>query len=318
MMRSPCHSRKERRRRRALSPFKIWQSPSTKPSSAKRSKNSRPVLKSRNGRSLVTQLVNCRKSEAPTVIYLLVTFAVLLILFLHIYQAELHSLFANLSEELAVEQRENAKMQQRFFKMMSALQNFVVDGATQSCKNLGRLSEKLSAMHSRCIPEYSRVSYDMGIDATNFRHERNKLQKRENIGRKAAEEMMRETRLKDLNIVADFIPPEVKPRTARTIRATTRKITSQLRAANLETAGAKHPLPRIKEIPPKKRDATPEVSFIHIVSLIISLCLQEITLTHSRTHTHTTGTHIHTCSHTQVTICVCVCRKCSTWLIKWR
>lgn len=186
----------------------------------------------------------------------------------------MHSLFANLSEELAAEQRANAEMHQKFFTMMQSLQDFVMDGATQSCKNLGKLSGNLNAMHTRCIPEYSRTSYNIGIEAVNFRKERNELQKRKSIGREAAEELMRKQRLEDLTIYQDFIPEDEKPRTSRTIRTTTRQITSQLRAANLETVGAKQPLPKIGKMPSKKRDATPEVGFCcYCVFMSNHMCL---------------------------------------------
>ena len=120
MMRSPCHSHKDKRRRRVASPFKIYQSPSGKPSSAKRTKNSRPVLKSRNGRSLVSQFTKCRKSEAPAVslhclFYFYFSFSLIYKLFYY-YWAEMHSLFNNLAEELAVEQRQNTQTIVKFLK----------------------------------------------------------------------------------------------------------------------------------------------------------------------------------------------------------
>ena len=104
-------------------------------------------------------------------------------------------------------------------------------------------------MHARCIPEYTRSSYDMGIDAVQFRKERNNLQKEQKITRDAATKLMKEQRLHDLNVYEQFIPEKEVNRTSRTIRATTRQITSQLREANLETEGAKNPLPKIKILP---------------------------------------------------------------------
>ena len=171
----------------------------------------------------------------------------------------MHSLFNNLATELAVEQRQNAQTNRQIFEMMNKLQEFVLSGATKSCGNLGAISQKLNEMHARCIPQYARSSYDMGIDAVQFRQQRNDLQKQQKISREAAEKMMRQQRLEDLNVYKEFIPEKEVPRTSRAIRATTRMMTSQLRDANLETAGAKKPLPEIETIPTQTRDASPEV-----------------------------------------------------------
>ena len=185
----------------------------------------------------------------------------------------MHSLFTNLADNLAVEQRENAETQRQIFAMMKTLQDFVLEGATKAAQNLGNISQKLNSMHQRCIPEYTRQSYDLGIDAVKFRMDHNKLQKNEGIDRQAAEELMRAQRLQDLNIFQEFIPKQKPPRTSRTIRAVTRQITSQLNAANLETKNAKNPLSKVESIPPKPRDATPEVRIHNCLFLYSTNCI---------------------------------------------
>ena len=65
MIRSPA--RKNCKNPRQSSPFQVYKSPSSRPSSVKRGKSSRPALRSRNGRSLVAQFANCRKSERSIV-----------------------------------------------------------------------------------------------------------------------------------------------------------------------------------------------------------------------------------------------------------
>ena len=71
MMKTPPRDRRKKTgKRTSRSPFQVFNdSPSVKPSSAKRGKNNRSPceFKSRNGRSLLAQLTNCRKSEAPAV-----------------------------------------------------------------------------------------------------------------------------------------------------------------------------------------------------------------------------------------------------------
>ena len=87
----------------------------------------------------------------------------------------MHSLFTNLADNLAAEQRENAETQRQIFAMMKTLQDFVLEGATKAAQNLGNISQKLNSMHQRCNPEYTRQSYDLGLDAVKFHMDRNKL-----------------------------------------------------------------------------------------------------------------------------------------------
>ena len=74
-MRSPylSHKRDQGRagsKRRTFSPYKLADSPSAKPSKNKREKNN--IFKSQIRRSLVSQFMTCRKSEAPTVRFMYV------------------------------------------------------------------------------------------------------------------------------------------------------------------------------------------------------------------------------------------------------
>ena len=112
MMRSPCRGA---RQKRVHSPFKIYESPSTRPSSLKRGKRSQRTLKSRNGRSLTAQFANCRKSERPTV-YSCIMHNVLFIdtniFFIVCLQAEMHMELSNMQKLLFAEQRKNIEMQQ--------------------------------------------------------------------------------------------------------------------------------------------------------------------------------------------------------------
>lgn len=99
----------------------------------------------------------------------------------------------------------------------------------------------------------------IGIKAVQHRNHRNSVQQKKSIDRKAAEKLIKEDRLSDLNVWYDCIPKRKQKYTSRDCRATTRQITSQLRAANLESAGAKFPLKTMQSIPENSRDATPEV-----------------------------------------------------------
>ena len=107
------------------------------------------------------------------------------------------------------------------------------------------------------------------MNAVKHRHDRNKLQQEKKIDRGHAEELLQERRLEDLNVWESCIPKHKSGKcTSRKCRAQTRQITSQLKAANLETKGAVNPLSKIDKISKKTRDATPEVYYD-----IILLCL---------------------------------------------
>ena len=99
----------------------------------------------------------------------------------------------------------------------------------------------------------------IGIEAAQHRNDRNLIQEQKRINREEAEKLMQEDRLSDLNVWHDCIPKRKQKYTSRDCRVTTRQITSQLRAANLESAGAKFPLKTIQNVPENTRDATPEV-----------------------------------------------------------
>jgi len=111
------------------------------------------------------------------------------------------------------------------------MQNVFIGNA----KSLGHLTEKCAQFHERCIPQNVQKSLDRGIAACNYRDRREKLQQEQNIGRDQAEEIMKEERLADLNVWENCAPAPAA--TSRTCRAFTRKITSQLRTANLESKG---------------------------------------------------------------------------------
>ena len=67
----------------------------------------------------------------------------------------MHSLFSNLGDELAEEQRRNAQTQRKIFEMMHKLEEFVLEGATTSCKNIGVISQQLSKRNACTL--YPRV-----------------------------------------------------------------------------------------------------------------------------------------------------------------
>ena len=55
-------------------------------------------------------------------------------------------------------------------------------------------------MYARCIPEYARSSYDMGIDDIKFRRDRDEIQRRQSIDRKMDEELLWKQQMTDLNV----------------------------------------------------------------------------------------------------------------------
>ena len=75
----------------------------------------------------------------------------------------MHSEFKHLRKELMQEQERNAKMQQKVFEMMRMVQQVVLDEAERSARVLGSMSSKFDNFHNRCIPEYTRKSYDLGV-----------------------------------------------------------------------------------------------------------------------------------------------------------
>ena len=117
-----------------------------------------------------------------------------------------------------------------FIAMMEKMQIVFI----QNAKSLGQLTEKCAQFHERCIPQNVQKSLDLGIAACEYRDHRDKLQEKQNIGRDEAEKIMKEERLTDLNVWETCVPA---PTSSRTCRAFTRKITSQLRKANLESKG---------------------------------------------------------------------------------
>lgn len=114
--------------------------------------------------------------------------------------------------------------------MMKHMQSIFIDNA----KSLGKLTSKCAQFHERCIPQKLQRSISRGIDACKHRDRRDKLQEQQKIGRDEAEQIMEEENLKDLDVWETCVPI---PKTERTCRAITRKVTSQLMTANLESQG---------------------------------------------------------------------------------
>lgn len=121
-----------------------------------------------------------------------------------------------------------------YLEMMQKMQSIAI----QNAKSLGQLTEKCSQFHERCIPQNVQKSLNMGIAACEYRDQRDKLQEKKNIGRQEAETIMEQERLNDLNVWESCVPAPTSSRTCRAFtRKITRKITSQLRKANLESKG---------------------------------------------------------------------------------
>lgn len=118
-----------------------------------------------------------------------------------------------------------------FVEMMNHMQRIFIENA----KSLGQLTSKCAEFHNRCIPKKVRSYIDRGISACNHRDRRNDLQQKQKIGRDEAEKIIEEESMKDLDVWQTCVP--AKPTSARTCRAITRQITSQLRVANLESEG---------------------------------------------------------------------------------
>lgn len=170
----------------------------------------------------------------------------------------MHGTFLEIRSLIATEQANTLKMQNTLFEMIKNVQQVAIHEAERSARVLGQMSKKCVGFHERCIPGYSHQSYNMGISAVQHRNQRNDLQRNQNVNRAKAEEMMKKKRLSDLDIWQDFLP-QPAPTTSRDCRAVTRKITSQLRTANLENKDTKNPLKKILKLPHKTRDASPEV-----------------------------------------------------------
>lgn len=163
----------------------------------------------------------------------------------------MHSEFKTLREELMQEQERNAKMQQKVFEMMRMVQQVVLDEAERSARVLGSMSSQFGKFHHRCIPEYTRKSFDLGfcciiyylyikigswlarligvgvrflpvshspiinlgIAAVQHRNERNKIQKDNKITREEAEDLLKEKNLADLDVWEQCVPkPKNKAR----------------------------------------------------------------------------------------------------------
>ena len=75
----------------------------------------------------------------------------------------MHSEFKTLREELMQEQERNAKMHQKVFEMMRMVQQVVLDEAERSARVFGSMSSLFVKFHHRCIPEYTRKSFDLGF-----------------------------------------------------------------------------------------------------------------------------------------------------------
>lgn len=77
----------------------------------------------------------------------------------------MHSSFVDLKSKLLREQQRSAEMQQKMFEMIKTVQQFVIDEAVRKTRVIGDLIKKSDSFHNRCIPEYTRKSYDLGITA---------------------------------------------------------------------------------------------------------------------------------------------------------
>ena len=115
--------------------------------------------------------------------------------------------------------------------MMNHMQSIFIENA----KSLGQLTAKCAEFHNRCIPKKVQSSLDRGISACNHRDRRDDLQHKEQIGRDEAEQIMQQERMQDLDVWETCVPAQ--PTSARTCRAITRQITTQLRVANHESEG---------------------------------------------------------------------------------
>lgn len=165
----------------------------------------------------------------------------------------MHSKFIEWQKMLAKEQEKSVTLQHDLFQMIRKVQDVVINEAARSTRVFGEMSAYSINFHKRCIPEHSQNSYNIGIDAVKYREERNNLQKENKMSRGDADKVMKTKRLADLDVWENFVVQDCLS-TARSCRAKTRQITSQLQMANKITKGEQNPLPEVFEVPCKTRD----------------------------------------------------------------
>lgn len=124
--------------------------------------------------------------------------------------------------------------------MIQDVQKLVLQEADRSTRTFGKLYSQNEEFHHRCVPKHVRKSLDLDIAATQYREQRNALQKKKKVSRDEAAQIMVKQQLSDLDVWRECIPEEkeIAP-TARAARARTRQITARLQRTNKETEGYK-------------------------------------------------------------------------------